>query len=84
MTTIEIEEIGNAAVRKLRKGKLQSGLPFMINSKELPSNQCYLEYPDGRIVLVTISKNERDFQLIRNLSAAEILYVREKYGLSMY
>jgi hypothetical protein len=82
MTTLEIEEMANAAVRKLRSDKLQRGVPFMINSKELPDDQCYLEYPDGRITLVTLSKNERDFQYLRDLSAAEILRIRQKYGLT--
>jgi hypothetical protein len=45
----QIEKVGGAAVRKLRLKKLQSGLPFMINSKDLPANHCYLEYPDGMI-----------------------------------
>lgn len=47
----EIEKAGIAAVKKLRQKKLQSGIPFMINSKELPGNQCYLEYPDGSMML---------------------------------
>jgi len=47
-----IEKVGNEAVQKLRLRKLRDGHPFMINSKDLRSNQCYLEYPDGSIQLV--------------------------------
>ena len=53
MTALQtIEQIGNKAVQKLRLQKLRSGHPFMINSKELEPNQCFLEYPDGTIQLV--------------------------------
>ena len=56
MTTLtRMEEKGTAAVRKLRIQKLLNGHPFMINSKELISNQGYLEYPDGTIKLVSIT-----------------------------
>jgi hypothetical protein len=84
MTIQELEEIGNAAVRKLRREKLQNGLPFMITSSELPDGQCYLEYADGRITLVTLSKNARDFQYLRDLSAAEILRIREEYRSTIF
>ena len=79
---VEIEEKGNAAVKELRLKKLQSGHPFMINSKDLPSNQCYLEYPDGSIQLVTIQKAARDFTIIKTLSQEEINIIRLKYNLS--
>jgi hydrogenase maturation factor HypF (carbamoyltransferase family) len=38
-----IEKKGNDAVQRLRLQKLRSGHPFMINAKDLESNQCYLE-----------------------------------------
>ncbi len=84
MTSQQIENIGNAAVMLLRSTKLKSGLPFMINSKELPTNVCYLEYPDGNIALVTIKKNDTQFTLIRNLSEAEISQVRSKFKLGEF
>ena len=68
----ELEKRGNDAVKRLRKAKHDKGLPFMINSQNLPGNQCYLEYPDGRIVLVSLkSPDDRDFTVIRELSPAE-------------
>lgn len=77
-----IERRGTAAVKRLRGQKLAAGLPFMINSKELPSGQCYLEYPDGPIQLVALSKGARDFVVIRDLSPQEARRLRIKYGLS--
>lgn len=79
---LDIERTGNAAVKKLRINKLNKGLPFMINSKDLPVYQCYLEYPDGSIVLVSLKKATRDFTLIRKLTKREKNTVRERYNLS--
>jgi len=82
MTQIqEIERTGTAAVKRLRIRKLKSGHPFMINSKDLPGNQCYLEFPDGSISLVTIIKPARDFTVIKKLSQIEGNIIRAKYNL---
>jgi hypothetical protein len=52
----------------------------MVNTSELPGNQCYLEYPDGRILLVALtSPADRDFTVIRELSEAESKVIREKF-----
>ena len=68
----ELEKRGNDAVKRLRKEELGKGLPFMINSDSLPPNQCYLEYPDGHLELVTLkSTADHDFTVIRVLSIAE-------------
>ena len=83
MTALQtIEQIGNKAVQKLRLQKLRSGHPFMINSKELEPNQCYLEYPDGTIQLVYLKNAAKDFTVIRRLSASEEEAIRLKYHLS--
>jgi hypothetical protein len=81
MTTLQsIEQVGNEAVRKLRLQKLKNGFPFMINSRELESNQCYLEYPDGNIQLVYLKKAAMDFTPIRTLSPSEEQSLRAKLG----
>ena len=67
----ELEKLGSTAVKRLRLSKLKKGHPFMINSNSLPTNQCYIEYPDGNIVLATLSKSSMDFTVIRNLSNSE-------------
>jgi hypothetical protein len=78
-----LEAKGNNAVKRLRKANFERGLPFMINSRELPSNQCYLEYADGRIVLVYVkSTDARDFTFIRELTIPETQVIRTKYQLS--
>jgi len=83
MTALQIiGKIGNEAVQKLRLEKLRSGHPFMINSKDLESNQCYLEYPDGAIQLVFLKNAAREFTVIRTLSPSEEQSLRRKYGLS--
>lgn len=76
-----IEVHGNIAVRNLRQMKLSNGRPFMINSKDLPTHQCYLEYPGGKISLMTLAPNNRDFILIRDLSNTEATKIREQYNL---
>jgi hypothetical protein len=83
MTALQtIEQIGNTAVQELRLQKLQSGHPFMINSKELEPNQCYMEYPDGNIKLVYLKNAAKDFTVIRTLSALEEQVIRLKYHFS--
>lgn len=73
--------VGTDAVKKLRVAKLRRGYPFMINSRELPSGQCYLEYPSGSIVLATLSKTNQDFDVVRELGTTEIVSIRKKFGL---
>ena len=81
MTTLqEIEQIGNDAVKKLRLQKLRKGHPFMINSSDLPSDQCYLEFPDGGIKLAYLKKAARDFTFIRTLSVDEEQKIRQRYN----
>ena len=77
-----MERKGTAAVKRLRRQKLAKGLPFMINAKELPSNQCYLEYPDGTIQLASLAENKRDFNLVRQLSPLEAKQLRMKFKLA--
>lgn len=82
MTQIQqIENTGTAAVKRLRTKKLKNGQPFMINSKDLPGNQCYLEYPNGSMQLVTIAKSAKDFSIIRTLSRSEQNSILAKYNL---
>ncbi len=69
------------AIKKLRKEKLSKGSPFMINSPDLPSGQCWLEYPDGYIHLVTLSKSKMDFDIIKILSIQEADVLKRKLGL---
>lgn len=83
MTALQIiEKKGNDAVQRLRLQKLRSGRPFMINAKDLESNQCYLEYPDGSIQLVFLKDAAREFTVIRTLSPSEEESLRNRYVLS--
>jgi hypothetical protein len=82
MSIKQLEKSGTAAIKHLRESKLKSGQPFMINSNELPSGQCYLEYPDGSIVLVTLCRNTSDFKVINKYSSKEISQIRKKYQLA--
>jgi hypothetical protein len=80
MTALQtIEEKGNDGVRKLRLQKLAKGHPFMINSRDLPENQCYLEYPNGDIKLVSLKKEGKEFVIIQLLSPAEAQALRKRY-----
>ena len=36
----------------------------MINTKELASNQCYLEYPNGTIILISVIHAANDINII--------------------
>jgi hypothetical protein len=82
MTKIEhIQKLNSDVIRKLRINKLAAGKPFMINDKNLPSNQSYLEFPDHSIKLVGISVNQRDFTVISVLSKEEAIQIRKNYHL---
>jgi hypothetical protein len=82
-TTKELEQLGNNAVKRLRAKKLREGNPFMINVKTLPSDQAYLEYPDGKIILVTYSSKSRDFIMLRELTTEESSDLRTKLDLEL-
>ena len=72
---------GTKAVKRLRLQKLRAGRPFMINSKELPPGQFYIEYPSGIIKLAVISDSKRDYEILRELNSHEIEDLRSLYGL---
>lgn len=75
---------GTTAVKELRQKKLKRGLPFMVNSADLPVGQCYLEFPDGSIKIATKSISLRDFTIVRVLTPTEKERVRSKYHLTAY
>ena len=52
----------------------------MINSKDLPTDQCYLEFPDGSIKLVQLKNSAKDFTVLRTLSTDEEQKIRRKYN----
>jgi hypothetical protein len=82
MESIEkLQEISATVVRNLRKQKLSMGHPFMINSRDLPAKQSYLEYPDTSIKIVSVGLDSRSFTEIRKLSNQEAAAVRKLYNL---
>jgi len=76
-----LEKAGTEAVKDLRRQKLSTGNFFMINTPELPDGQCYIEYPDGSIILATLSSEQKDFKTIKALSVAESNFLRTRYQL---
>lgn len=70
-------------IRKLRDQKLHAGLPFMINVKELDSDKCYLEYPNGSIKLVTVIHSTRDINVISELSSTDANKLRRRLNFSI-
>lgn len=64
-------KIACEAAREQRKSKLNQELPFMIHDSKLPSGQCYLEYPGGRMFLVSPIRDGEDYVFIRELSESE-------------
>lgn len=74
-----IQKKGVLAIQQLRKNKLEQGLPFMINSLSLPTGQCYLEYPNGLIQIVTISNSNNDFKVLSTMSYDEAINIRKQF-----
>lgn len=82
MSEIEaLEDIATKAIHRLRVETLSAGQPFMINVENLPDGQCYLEFPDQSIQLVTYLKDKNDFVPIRNLPAGDRQRLRKQLGL---
>lgn len=78
----ERSRIGTNAVLALRKNRLSSGLPFMINTQSDNETSSYLEYPDGEIYLVKRNASGLDFEKIRQLSNDEAAKLRA--GASLF
>lgn len=81
----ELEILGDratGAVKRLRIKTLSSGQPFMININGLPKYQCYLEYPDNSIQLVTFQKDKNNFLTIKKLSLADSVSLKKRIGLA--
>ncbi len=77
----QLEKDGLRAIKILRESKFRNGLPFMINSKTLPSDQCYLEYSDGSMLHVTLSRKDNDFKVISAYSFEEGNAIRKQFKL---
>lgn len=85
MTQIQkFEQIGHKAVLRTRMDKLKRGRPFMINSSDLPSYQCYMEYADGKITIEQINESGNDFKTVRELSTREVAQLRNSLGLTPF
>jgi hypothetical protein len=69
-------------VKKLREQKLRAGLPFMINVDELSSNECYLEYPNGIIKLVSVGSTSSAINVIKELNPLDANNLRKRLNLS--
>ena len=83
MKVIRVSASRNSiVVRKLRDKKHRAGLPFMINVKELSSNQCYLEYPDGVIKLVSVISPTREINVVKELNPSDANSLRKRLKLS--
>jgi len=77
----EIERRANKAIKTLRTAKLNSNIPFMINTELLPQGHCYMEYPDGSIKVVTIDRAICDFKIVSELSKKQADSLRKKLKL---
>ena len=78
----KLEKSGMLAIKNLRESKFKLGLPFMINSIMLPSDQCYMEYPDGSVIHVKLSRRHNDFKVISEFTPQQGLEIRRKFNLA--
>ena len=76
-----IQKAGTAAVKRLRKQKFARGLPFMINSGKLPQDQSYLEYPDGKMVIIQLSHANNNFIIIAEIPDEISITIRHQFHL---
>ena len=68
-------------IRKLRHDNLNEGHCFMIFDDDLPDDQAYYEYPDGRIQIEQLNKDNFDIPrlLISVLTPKETALIKEKH-----
>jgi hypothetical protein len=68
-------------IRKLRYNDLNEGHCFMIFDDGLPEGQAYYEYPDGRIQVEQLDKDNLDIPrvVISVLNKKEIAALKEKH-----
>ncbi|SFD63343.1 hypothetical protein SAMN05518672_102709 [Chitinophaga sp. CF118] len=74
----EIEKKAQVAVSKLRKETLQKGEPFMIYNKTLPKGKYYMEYPDGEMKVVTVSRQLNDFVVEEDVKPRQADLIRNR------
>ena len=74
----EIEKKAQIAVNKLRKETLQKGEPFMIYNKALPKGKYYMEYPDGKMKIVSVSRKLNEFVVEKELQPKQAAVVLSK------
>lgn len=83
METNRLSTRNGFVVKKLRDQKLRAGHPFMINVKELETNQCYLEYPNGIIKLVNVIHSTRDMNVLKELTSTEANKLRKQLNFTL-
>jgi hypothetical protein len=81
MTAKKLEKSASGAIKLLRRKKFEQGLPFMINSDMLDSDQCFLEYPDGSIKIVEADPEKCDFRVVFEYDINESNRLRRKLKL---
>ncbi|SEW38528.1 hypothetical protein [Chitinophaga arvensicola] len=74
----DIEKRAQTAVKKLRNETLQQGNPFMIYNKNLPVGKYYMEYPDGKIKIVSVSRKLNDFVIESELTKQQADQIRSR------
>lgn len=80
MTAKEMEQAARRKIRQLRKQKHKLGRPFMINTDDLPSDQCYLEFPDGSIKIA--KAGVADFIIIGELDYLKAKMLKQELNLA--
>lgn len=53
----------------------------MINMRELPEDQCFMEYPDGSMAHIAFIGPSREFKTIRKLTITEAGELRRRFHL---
>lgn len=66
------------AVIRLRAESLQQGKTFMMYDKNLPAGKYYMEYPDGKMKIVTASHKLKEFIVEKELRQSEADLIRDK------
>ena len=72
----EIEKRAQIAVMRVRAESLKNGKTFMIYDKDLPSGKYYMEYPDGKMKIVTASHKDQDFIVEKELTQSQADLIR--------
>jgi len=78
---VEYSHLTPSEIKVLRDSIFKTKQPFVINDDKIPNRKHYLEFPDGKIQLVRLPADSKDFIVEKELNPYEIWDLKKRNGL---